>query len=194
MDEIKFKRLIQKRSRNRQDAEILLAMIVDDNQYVSVLIDAISNGTTEDAIYNARILELAMKLENRVILHHLDPFCSLIHRIEIDAPIRAFAKIIELLCVEFFIKFNPIHRDCIQPEHLEQFTEACFDWMIANKATAIQAHSMYALYLLGQDIKWIYPELIETINRNMPDSSIGYQNRGRKIIQAIKSGDLLKLY
>lgn len=194
MDKASFKQLLKKRSRRVADVEQLLSAVFNTIAFVVVLIENISDIENEDTKYDARILELATKKDNKVILPYVDEFCTLIKIIKYDAPIRACAKIIELLCVQYFVKLNPIYHDSLTATHLEKFTEACFDWMIADKATAIQAHSMYSLYLLGHKFDWIHPELIETINKSLPHGSIGYQNRGKKVIRAIEKGILLKLY
>ena len=65
--------------------------------------------------------------------------------------------------------------------------------MILNKSIAIQAHSMYALYLLGIKYNWIHPELALIIEKDIPNGSTGYKNRGRKVLKAIETNTRLKL-
>ena len=194
MDNISFQQLLDKKSRKSHDVESLLSAVANNRDHVLTLIFAIGHVDDIDSKYAARILELAMKSDSKVLLPYLDNFCALIKSVKLEASIRACAKMIELLCVEYFVKHNSIYINCLTNVRLEQFIESCFDWMITDKATAIQAHSMYSLYLMGTIFDWIHPELIETINKNLPSGTIGFQNRGKKIIRAVESDTLLKLY
>ena len=194
MNDSEFKQLLSKGSRSAKYVEQLLTSILETPNHVLILIDSIGEVDRKDSAYAARVLELAIKMESQVILPYLDEFCQLIKVVRLDASIRACAKIIEILCVKYYVHNNSKYKKAIHDLHKDQFTETCFDWMIGDKATAIQAHSMYALYLLGADYEWIYSELIQVINKSMMVSSIGYQNRGKKIISAIQRKVLLKLY
>ncbi len=171
--------------------------VLQHEEWIAVLLLHMNKINDENSNFSARILELACKKNLTVILPHLNMFCQLLPKLKLDGVTRASVKIIELLTVEYFIKRNPVYTDKLSNAHLEQFSETCFDCMIADKAIAIQAHSMYSLYLLGTKFDWIHSELKENINRKLPNtSSAGYRNRGKKIIDAIldQSGKLLKLY
>lgn len=194
MDREQFITLLSGDNRDYRNRIPIANTVLENPEWIQILLEQMSEVANKNSAFAARILELTCKQNLKVILPYIAGFKNLIPSLKLDGSIRASAKIIELLCIEYFIKFNAIYLDSLTDTYLEQFTESCFDWMITDKATAIQAHSMYALYLLGTTFDWIHPELIETINRSLPYGSIGYQNRGKKVIQAIETGALLKLY
>lgn len=194
MDKQQFITLLSGKYRDYRDRIPITNAVLQNPEWIQILLDRMSKVNDKTSPFAARILESTCKQDLRVIVPHLEEFKNLIPNLRFDGSIRASAKIIELLCIEYFIKFNWIYRESLKDTYLEQFTESCFDWMITDKAIAIQAHSMYALYLLGIKFDWIHSELIQTINKSLSTGSTGYQNRGKKVIQAIKTDNLLKLY
>jgi len=194
MDKIHFIRVLDSDSRDYSNRPLLADAVLEHPEWTLIVLDKMSAIENKNSDMSARVLELACKEDLRLIFLCLDEFSTLISKLKLDGSIRASAKIIELLCVEYFVKFNPIYIKILNDKHLEQFTESCFDWMITDKAIAIQAHSMYSLYLLGTKYSWIHTELVQNIERNLLQESAGYQNRGKKIITAIKTDRILKLY
>ena len=193
MDKEQFIRILASDARDYSNRPLLTNAVLEHKDWVLILLDNMSSVHDENSNFSARVLELACKKDLNIILPYLKTFGNLISKLQFDGSSRASAKIIEMLCVQYFIKMNPIYINSLNYELLEQFTEGCFDWMITNRAIAIQAHSMYSLYLIGLKYDWIHPELILQIERNLPHGSTGYKNRGRKIIRAISTQKLLKL-
>ena len=194
MDKQEFIAVLSGDDRDYRNRIPIVHVVLENSQWILLLFEKMSEINDKSSAFSARILELACKQDLKVILAYLDDFSDLIPNLILDGSVRASAKIIELLTVEYFIKINPLYLDSLTDTHLERFTEVCFDWMISEKAVAIQAHSMYALYLLGHKLDWIHPELTEIIHKSLPYGSIGYQNRGKKVMLAIETGTLLKLY
>jgi len=194
MDKVRFRHVLDSDSRDYSNRPLLVDAVLEHPEWIMIVLEKMSAINNKNSDMSARVLELACKEDLRLIFLCLDDFSILISKLKLDGSIRASAKIIELLMVEYFIKLNPIYIKKLTLNHLEQFTESCFDWMITDKAIAIQAHSMYSLYLLGTKYNWIHIELVQNIERNLPQGSTGYQNRGKKIINAIKTDRVLKLY
>ena len=196
MDKATFVDILQNDSRNYELRKTLVNAVLQRKKWVSILLNDIEQVDNKQSNLSVRILELACKVDLTLILPYLDEFCMLLPTIKRDGVTRSSAKLIELLMVHYFIKKDPTFINALNNLHLEQFSECSFDWMIADRAVAIQAHSMYSLYLLGTKFDWIHAELRENINRKLPNSSsAGYQNRGKKILIAInKPKKLLKLY
>ena len=194
MDKDHFNRVLDSDSRDYSNRSLLADAVLEHPDWVLIVLSKMRAIENKNSDMSARVLELACKEDLRLIIPYLDKFSILISKLKLDGSIRASAKIIELLCVEYFVKYNPIYIKTLNNSHLERFIENCFDWMITDKAIAIQAHSMYSLYLLGTKYDWIQIELIQNIERNLPHGSAGYQNRGKKIINAIKTNRVLKLY
>ena len=194
MDKKRFISILKSDSKLLEHRKILVNAVLNHQDWVIILLNDMSNINDKQSNFSARILELSCKKGHlEIIIPYFDEFSSLLPKIKFDGVVRASAKIIELLMVEYFIKKNMLYLEKISTKHLEQFTETCFDWMITNRAIAIQAHAMYSLYLLGSKFDWILPELIENIERNLPSGSTGYKNRGRKVIKAITTKKILKL-
>ena len=193
MDKKSYMQILASGVRDYDNRPLLTEATLKNPTWVLILLENISDIENKDSHFSARILELTCKNKLSIVLPYLDHFVKILSSLELDGSIRASAKIIELLCVEYFIKYTPQYIEKLNVEYLELFTENCFDWMISDKAIAIQAHSMYSLYLLGEKFEWIHTELIENIEKNLPTGSTGYQNRGRKIIKAITTNKLFKL-
>lgn len=194
MDKARFRQVLDSDSRDYSNRPLLAEAVLKHSDWILILLKKMSNVENKNSDMSARVLELVCKKDLSLIFLCLEDFSTMISKLKLNGSIRASAKIIELLCVEYFIKFNPIYIEKLTSNHLNQFTESCFDWMITDKAIAIQAHSMYSLYLIGIKYDWIHTELVQNIDRNLPQGSVGYQNRGKKIINAIKTDKILKLY
>ncbi len=197
MNKETFIAILNSKGRDYNNRLAMVQHVLQHKECVVILLLHMNKVDDENSNFSARILELTCKKDLTVILPHLNTFCQLLPKLKLDGVTRASIKIIELLTIEYFIKRNLTYTDRLSYAHLEQFSETCFDCMIADRTIAIQAHSMYSLYLLGTKFEWIHFELKENINKKLPNTnSIGYQNRGKKIIDAIldQSGKLLKLY
>jgi len=197
MDKATFIEIVQSNSRDYNNRKLLVNAILQHKKWVALLLNDIKEVDNKQSNLSVRILELACKVDLTILLPYLDEFCILLPSIKLDGVTRSSAKLIELLMVKYFIKKDQTYIRILNNLHLEQFTESCFDWMITDRAIAIQAHSMYSLYLLGTKFDWIHSELTENINRKLPlSNSAGYRNRGKKIITAISnpSQKLLTLY
>ncbi len=194
MDKQQFNSLIIEGKYRWGNRELLVNSAINNQDFIFALLENIEKVNEKESVYSARILELAVKKNEKVLLPYLDNFCGLLKQVVFDGSVRACAKIIEIFCVEYFIKHNPLFIEKVSDDNLELFTEISFDWMITDRAIAIQAHSMYSLYLLGNKFDWIHNELIQVINKRLPTGSTGYKNRGKKIIKAIDTNLLLKLY
>lgn len=193
MNKEQFNKLLAEGSNKWENRELLITTVLTNQDLIAELLKHMKRVHEKNSAYAARILELVVKKDNKVILPFLGEFTSLLNQLKFDGAVRASAKLIEILCSHCFVKLNPIFIDKLTNETLELFAEVCFDWMITDRATAIQAHSMYSLYLLGDKFDWIHDELVLVIDRNLPNKSIGYQNRGKKIIKAIKTNTFYKL-
>ena len=168
--------------------ELVLATL-NNPQYIGVLLTNMEVVNDENATFSSRTLELACKEKLGLIIPYLDKFCELLPKVKQGAVVRACAKICELLIVNYFNN----HPAVLKENHLEKIIEAGFDWMITDQKTAVKAYTMQTLYLLGTKYDWIHPELVLNIEKDIPTATIGYVNRGRKVIKAIETKTKLKL-
>jgi len=192
MDSKAFISIMEDKSIRRKRHFQLIAACLDDHTLVEILILKMTQ-ESEYSPYYARVLELVAKQELSTLFRHLDSFTNCLNKLRSDGCCRAAAKICELLLIEFKLKKEQNITQLFTTEHQEKIIEVCFDWKINNRAVAIQAHSMYTLYLLGFNYDWIHQDLVLLIEKNLPEGSTGYKNRGRKIIKAIQTGMLYKL-
>jgi hypothetical protein len=100
--------------------------------------------------------------------------------------VRALSHICEIICIQFYKHNNPAVREVFLQPHKEKLVECCFDWLITEQKIACQARAMLCLYYLGTEFNWIYPELKQILENNMPSGSPGYKSRAKKILAKIK--------
>lgn len=189
MHQYTFISLLKNDKERLQHRDALVIATLNNPQWVKILLTNIEAVEDENSNFSARILELACKSKLGLIIPFLGQFCELIPKVKQGAAIRACAKICELLTVNYFSN----HPTVLKEHHLENMIEAGFDWMISDQKTAIKAYTMQTLYLLGTKYDWIHPELVLHIEKEIPTATIGYVNRGRKVIKAIATGKPLKL-
>jgi hypothetical protein len=193
MDKEAFIKILKGGSNKLEYRNLLVSSCVENPLWLSILLKNMKRIDDENSNFSARIFELTCKEKLEIVLPFLDEFCNLLGKVKLDGVVRPCSKICELLMVSYFLKHNIYHRNLITDSHLKKIIEAGFDWMITDKAVAIQAYTMQTLYLLGIKYDWIHPELALTIEKNIPTGSTGYKNRGRKVLKAIETKTPLKL-
>ena len=192
MDRSTFSQLLLN---NQQKLKYLDQLVVAclDNNYVSILLDNLAKFDDEDSNFSARILELSCKIKLEIIIPYLDAFCDVLTKVKLNGVVRACAKICELMMIALFVKNDVYFKRSFNNDHLEKIVEAGFNWMISDQKIAVQVYTMRTLYLLGSKYDWIHHELVLIIEKNIPNGSTGYKNRGRKIIKAIETNTALRL-
>ncbi len=193
MTEKKFIEILKKGSHKLDYRNSLVNACLKNPLWVSILLKNMSNIDDENSNFSARIFELACKEKLEIVLPFLDEFCNLLGKVKFDGVVRPCSKICELLMITYYLRNNIYYRNLITDSHLEKIIEAGFDWMITDKSIAIQAYSMQTLYLLGTKYDWIHKELALLIEKDIPNGSTGYKNRGRKVLKAIETNTPLKL-
>ena len=127
-------------------------------------------------------LELVLEQHIEWLGPHLDVFCGTLATLSNGSAIRSLSKI----CL-FAVTHSKKNPGFLDANHAEQITEACFDWLIDPKTkVAIKAYAMRALFLLGQDKDWIYPELERILTEDAYKHSAGYQAAAKDILRKIR--------
>lgn len=140
-----------------------------------------------DMSYKASwILEFVCKARLELLYPELDLFCANLKTISKDQAKRPFAKICEILCLEYYKKQNPKSQKVVTNAHKELITEACFDWLINNEKVACKAYSIQALYLLGTEFDWIHPELKIILRQGYNSHSAAFKARARQFLQKLE--------
>jgi len=193
MDKELFIATIKKGTHQLELRELLVNSCLKNTFYIVILLKNIEQINDKNSTFSARILELTCQKDLSILTPYLDSFCNLLAKVKLDGVVRPCAKVCELLMLEYFSKRNKNIYHKITKIHLKKITSAGFDWMIGNMPTAIQAYTMQTLYLIGTTSNWIHPELVQVIEKNIPTGSVGFVNRGRKVIKAIQTNTALKL-
>jgi hypothetical protein len=127
-------------------------------------------------------------LENLSMLFpHLDYFFEHLSEVKEDSSVRPLAHICELLCISYYKEQNKRLEPLLSTSHKSVMTECCFDWLITEKKVACQVRAMLCLFYLGTENRWIHNELKAILQGNIPRGSAGYQARGKKILQMIRT-------
>lgn len=169
--------------------EALVSAVISNPDYIDILLSNMAKIVAENSNFSARILELVCKKNTELLLPYLDRFCQLLPIINQKQTIRASAKICEIMVIKYFNN-RPV---ILLESHLNKIIESGFDWLIADNKTAVKAYTMHTLFIIGRRESWIHSELISNIEKDIPNGTVGYVNRGRKIIKAIESKKNFKL-
>jgi hypothetical protein len=125
------------------------------------------------------------KLE--AIIPFLDRFTENINKVHLDSAVRPVAKVCEYLVKAYYSNVDNKIKTALQKKHKEKIVEACFDWMINDEKIAPKAYAMNTLFLLGNDVDWIHPELVLILERDYQMQSSGFKARARHILKKIKT-------
>jgi len=129
------------------------------------------------------VLELVANERLELFAPHLDFICPRLHMLNDESAIRPLAKICLLLVVSNFKKTGKI---LLSNDNLKLITEACFDWLIGDAKVASKVHAMRTLYLIGNQIDWIHPELRMIVEKEYPHQSAAYKVGAREILGKTK--------
>lgn len=194
MDSAQFIELITNGSNKLALRKPLVNATAENSKYVALILEKSLDTGFDNSAFALRILELACKKDLAIIYPYATPFCDLLDKLTAEGAVRSAAKILELLTIRYFKDKDPAVRHSFTEVHLDQMVEAGFKWMInPDKPTAIKAYTMQTLYLLGTKYDWVHQELALVIAQQMPNSTIGYKNRGAKVVHAIENKIPLKL-
>jgi hypothetical protein len=136
-----------------------------------------------DKNYHKACWVLELVLESRIewLTPYLDVFCDTLPLHKHEGAMRSTSKI----CL-FTTRYNLKSRELfLEDKHIEKITTACFDWLIGNNKVATKAYAMRALYVLGKDQDWIYPELQQLLLQGFPEHSAGYKAAAKDILRKI---------
>lgn len=142
----------------------------------------------DNPVYSSKacwILEFIAKKDIHLILLYINDFTLGISKVHLDSSVRPMAKICEILMTAFFSKSKNEVQTTLTERHLDRITTSCFDWLIGEHKVAAKAYSMMSLYLLGNKLDWIEPELQMVLEQNYSLGSAAYKARARQILTLI---------
>ena len=160
-------------------------MVLDNPDLMSPLLQILFMVDDPTSVRAAWILEFVCRERLNYLFPHLDIFTEKLNTIHLDSAVRPIAKVCECLAEDYYGITNFGTKNVLSKQHIEAIVEACFDYMISDHKIAPKAYSMNTLYLFGQNIDWIYPELKSIIQRDYSKQSAGYKARARHILKKI---------
>ena len=128
------------------------------------------------------ILELVCEAKIEWLAPHLDSFCKTLPLFTNESAMRPISKI----CL-FTSEYHHKNPGFLNRNHIQDIIEACFDWLINPETkVATKAYGMRALYLLGKNEDWIYPELSRILSEDSAKYSAGYKAAAKDILRRIR--------
>ena len=164
----------------------MASWILDNPESIRPLLEIIFMG--EDPISNRATWVLDYVLQRRLsyLYPHLDLFTAKLGKVRMDSSVRPLAKACELLAKSYYSDEVGHAKDTITDTHLERIATASFDWLIGDYKVAAKVFAMTTLLLIGQQFKWIHPELKLILEQNYALGSAGYKSRAGKTLDALK--------
>jgi hypothetical protein len=160
-------------------------LVIDNPDLIPKLLDIYFMVHDKISCRAAWVIEYVVRKDIELLLPYIDDYTSKIDTLHLDSSIRPAAKICEVLVSAFYGKKDSEVKHMLKPQHLEKIAETCFDWLIQKQKVAVKAHSMLALFLLGNQFEWIHPELKLTLEKDFNSESAAYKARARHILKKI---------
>jgi len=167
-----------------------LVQRLQGNQHLTkpLLEEVFAQDASGDSFNASWVFDHLMRKELDYLLPHLDIYVHGTANLKTQSCIRPMAHVMELLNEAVFKHKTPEYTRAITLELKEQMTTICFDWLIGDYKVATKVFAMTCLFYLGEEYEWIRPELKSIIALQITEGTVGFKNRGSKIL-----GKLIKL-
>ncbi|MEO4006411.1 hypothetical protein [Flavobacterium sp. CAU 1735] len=179
MNEILYTKIINSTA-HRASREENAAYIFNNPSLFNDLFTAAITITDKNHHKACWIMELVLERQLDLIFPKNDIFCATLPQFRNESALRSISKI-----ALFLVDYNNRKTKLLSDKNIEVITETCFDWLINDTKVASKAYAIQALYLLGKENPWIYPELKQLLQQGFPDHSPAYQSVARKILKKI---------
>ncbi|MBN1340257.1 MAG: hypothetical protein JXA03_13085 [Bacteroidales bacterium] len=122
----------------------------------------------------ARVVYLAANNHPELIRPFLPQIAGSLHTFRTDGVKRCFAKILTGLTCDF------------DNETWGRLINTCFEWLMSpDEKVAQKVYAMDILYKSSALFPGIIPELIASIEEQMPRSSVGFASFGKKVLKKL---------
>ena len=162
-------------------------LVISQPKLIPELMDILFSVDDKVSCRAAWVFEFMCGEKLEAIIPYLDRFTEGIRKVHLDSAVRPVAKVCEYLVKAYYSKSINSIQMSLNSNHKEKIVESCFDWMINDEKIAPKAYAMNTLFLLGNDIDWIHPELVLILERDYQTQSAGYKARARQILKKIKA-------
>jgi hypothetical protein len=176
-----FKKRVADSNALRPIRDRLSGLVLNDHALLPCLLDMVFDISDKNHHKACWILELVLEAKIEWLEPHLDIFCSVLPEFRSESALRSVSKI----CL-FAVEHHKKHYDFLNGLHYQQIIEACFDWLIKPETkVATKAYAMRALYILGKNEDWIYPELQRILSEDAAKHSAAYIAAAKGILQRL---------
>ncbi len=182
MDTFDFNRLLCEVDHSRQKRTQLTTLVIKNPHLIVRLFTKAFEVNDPMSSRACWVLEFMAKERLEYLLPYLDDFIPKLAQFHLDSSVRPIAKICEYLTKSYFSKTENETQKVLKSRHLGAIATVCFDWLITPQKVAAKAYSMTCLYLLGQEINWIHPELKLILEQGYHLGSPAYKARARIIL------------
>lgn len=170
---------------SREKRILMARLILDHPQLVHPLLEIAYSYDDPRSSRACWVLEFTAKADLRYLDSHLHTFIKGLNKLRFDSSVRPIAKICEYLVIEYYTTADQENPSKLSEAHLEEITNACFDWLIGHHKVAAKAYSMTCLYHLGKTFRWIHPELKMVLENNYHKGSAAYKARARRVLSKL---------
>ena len=165
----------------------LVEELLQTPNLVGELLEAIWIEDKENTFNASWTLDHLLRKKLDLILPFVTDFGNGLKNLESESCIRPMAHICEMIVIKRIDRRNLAYKNRIQKKTMEQLVSACFDWLIGSHKVAAKVFAMTSLLHLGTEFKWIHPELKPILENSVNSGTIGYQNRAKKTLLALKN-------
>lgn len=165
---------------------VLVEELLNTPELVKTLLDAIWVEDKQGTFNASWVFDHLMRKRLDYLLPYIKDFSTGLAGLDSESCIRPMAHVCELLVLAKYAKKDPRFSKGIPSEDLERIVSACFDWLIGSRKVAAKVFAMTSLLHLGTEFKWIHPELKPILEKSINSGTIGYKNRAKKTLEALR--------
>lgn len=174
----------------RKDREKLAHLVLEDTSSFKQLLKCCFKFDEAISYKAAWVLEIVCLKKIALLIPYFSYFLENLPKIHQHQAVRPLAKICEAIATQYYSKEMSSLKCALKKKHREQLTEICFDWLISNQKVAAKAYAMQTLWLLGNEFKWIHPELKIILEKDFSQQQPAFQARARHILKVLKTNTI----
>lgn len=159
---------------SRRTADVAVSITGDNPLIFRQFLDLTLEDTYPFSMRAARVVCLAARKHPGLIRPHLPFIASNLGSYKTDGVKRCLALILSELSCDF------------DDETWGKLINTCFEWLMSpDEKVAQKAYAMVILHKSTSLFPELIPELIASIEEQMPRSSVGFRSLGKKILKKL---------
>lgn len=156
---------------SRRTADMAVSAISNNPEFFRKMLDFAMLDKAPFAMRAARVVQLASHNHPELIRNYLNEIVRKLPTFATDGLKRGFAKILTERSLDY------------DDETLGILVKTSFDWLMnPSEKAAIKVYAMEILYKISQFYPDIKPELISSIENQIPRSTMAVKSRGKEIL------------